>query len=147
MLDDAALRQDTRRPPLASALGVLAAIEAATFLIFASLHLGVQIPLGFATLAEPYIWPAARVETLCFLVLGTAAIAIAAGWRHAWLTAVVAHSISIGGVLLGMAALAAGRGPRTESNDIYHLTILLVMVAGLAVLATPMGRAALRRSR
>jgi hypothetical protein len=147
MLDGAALPQDTLRPPLATALGLLSAVEAATFLIFASLHLGLQIPLWFATLAEPYIWAAARVETLCCLALGAAAVIIFAGWRHAWLTAVVAHVISICGVLLGMAALAAGRGPRTESNDIYHLTILLVMLAGLVLLAAPSGRATLRRVR
>jgi hypothetical protein len=147
MLDGAALRQDTRRPRIATALGVLVAVEATTFLVFGSLHLGLQIPLGFATLREPYIWPAARVETVCCLSLALAAGTMLAGWRHAWLTAVVAHTISIGGVLLGMVALAAGRGPRTESNDIYHLTILLVMLAGLALLATPAARAALRRSR
>ena len=146
MLDGAALRQDTLRPPLATALGVLSAGDAVTFLIFASLHLGLQIPLGFATLAEPYIWAAARVEALCCLALGTAAATVFTGWRHAWLTAAVAHVVSICGVLLGMAALAAGRGPRTELNSTYHLTILLVMLAGLVLLATPAGRAALRRS-
>jgi hypothetical protein len=30
-----------------------------------------------------------------------------------------------------MVALAMGRGPRTESNDIYHRVILIVLVLGL----------------
>ena len=123
MLDGAALRQDTLRPPLATALGLLGAVEAATFLIFASLHLGLRIPLGSPRWLSRTSGrlPASRHSAV--LPWGPLPVIIFAGWRHAWLTAVVAHVVSICGVLLGMAALAAGRGPRTESNDVYHLTI------------------------
>jgi hypothetical protein len=123
-------------------------VEAATFLVAASLHRGFQIPLGFATLAEPMIGPASIVETTCGLALAAAAVTVLSRSRWGWLTAIGAHLLSAGGVLLGIVALNAGRGPRTASNDAYHLTILTALVIGLVLLAMPPVRAALgRRSR
>jgi hypothetical protein len=49
------------------------------------------------------------------------------------------------GVLVGMFALAAGLGPTTTANTIYHRTILLVLVVGLALLQTPAAKSALGR--
>jgi hypothetical protein len=122
--------------------------EALTFLIASALHRGVQIPLGIATLAEPMIGPASIVETTCGVVLGIAAVTVLGGSRWGWLSSVAAHLISAGGVVLGIVALNAGRGPRTTSNDAYHLTILTALVIGLVLLATPPVRAALgRRAR
>jgi hypothetical protein len=50
--------------------------------------------------------------------------------------------LSAGGVLLGTVALAAGAGPSTELNTIYHRAMPVALVAGLVVLLTPAGRAA-----
>jgi len=122
-------------------------VEAITFLIFASLHFGFQISLGFVTLAEPPIGPARIVETTCGLALAGAAITVLLGSRWGWLLAVGAHLLSALGVLLGIVALNAGRGPRTASNDAYHLTILTALAVGLMLLATPTVRSALRRPR
>jgi hypothetical protein len=134
----------SRIPRLAVAV---MAVEAITFLIFASLHFGFQIPIGFVTLAEPPIGPARIVETTCGLALAGAAITVLLGSRWGWLLAVGAHLLSAVGVLLGIVALNAGRGPRTTSNDAYHLTILTALAVGLMLLATPMVRSALRRPR
>ena len=49
------------------------------------------------------------------------------------------------GVLLGIGALAVGAGPSTELNHIYHRVMLVALVAGLTLLLTPPGRAALGR--
>jgi hypothetical protein len=46
---------------------------------------------------------------------------------------------------LGIAALAAGRGPRTASNDLYHRTMLVLIGTSLLILV--FGRSALLRSR
>src|SRR5258706_16291823 len=93
-------------------------LEALTFLIGSILHLGVPI-LG---LHEPSILPATMVEALCgaALLIG----AVLAERR----TALVAHAIAIAGVLLGIAALAAGRGPTTTLNFVYHRTILVALL-------------------
>ena len=134
-----------RQAPLATTVGVLAALYAVTFLIGALLHLGVRIPLGFTVLAEPRILPATIVEGLCGLFLAVGAYAVFARKSWAWATATAAHAFALGGVLLGTAALALGGGPSTELNTIYHRVMLAALVAGLVFLLTPTGRAALRQ--
>lgn len=44
-----------------------------------------------------------------------------------------------------MVATALGPGPRSELNDAYHRVVLVALLAGLALLATPGVRAALGR--
>jgi hypothetical protein len=127
------------------AVGVLLAAEAATFLLAALTHLGVGIPLGFGVLHEPRIVDATVVEGLCALLLATAAYAVLTHRAWAWLAATVAHGFAIAGVVVGILALAAGLGPTTTTNTIYHRTILLVLVVGLALLQTPAVKAALGR--
>jgi hypothetical protein len=131
--------------PVRWAAAGLMLVEAATFLLASALHRGVQIPLSFTTLVEPMIGPAAIVETTCGLALFIAAITVLAGSRWGWLATVGAHLLSAGGVVLGIVALNAGRGPRTASNDAYHLAILTALVIGLVLLATPPVRTALSR--
>jgi hypothetical protein len=132
------------RATISRFLGILVTLEAATFLVAAMLHMGLQIPLGFAVLAEPRILPATIVEGTAGILLGVAALGLweRQGWART--TAIVAHVFSICGVLLGIAALAAGRGPRTESNAIFHRVILVVLVAGLFLLLQRATKTALR---
>lgn len=133
------------RAAVATTIGVLAAGEAATFFIGALAHLGMRIPLGFATIAEPQIIGATIVEGLCGLFLAVGAYAVFARQPWAWPTAIAAHAFGLGGVLLGMAAIAAGAGPRTSLNDIYHRVILVALLAGTILLLTPIAKAALGR--
>lgn len=121
-------------------------VEALTFFFFGFLHSGVRLPLGLAVLHEPRIIPAMIGESLCGLILAGSALSIAAYKSWAWEASVIAHIFSIGGVLLGMAALVAGRGPRTELNDIYHRIILIVLVVILIYLLTPAGKSVLGRA-
>ncbi len=44
-------------------------------------------------------------------------------------------------------ALALGAGPRTELNDIYHRSILILLVVILIYLFTPAGKALLGRAQ
>jgi hypothetical protein len=135
-----------RRPTtLATTIGVLAALYAATFLVGAVLHLGVRIPAGFAVLAEPRIFPATVVEGLCGLVLAVGTYAALSRKTWAWPALSAAHAFAVGGVLLGITALALGGGPSTELNTIYHRVMLAALAAGLVFLLTPTGRAALGR--
>jgi hypothetical protein len=134
-----------RRDTLATATGILAVLYAVTFLLGALLHLGVRIPLGFAVLAEPRIVPATIVEGLCGLGLAVGAYATLSRKTWAWPAITAAHAFAVGGVLLGMAALAVGAGPSTELNTVYHRVVLVALVAGLVLLLTPVGRAALGR--
>jgi hypothetical protein len=142
------LTQATTRPraPLATAIGILAVLYAATFFLGALLHLGLRIPLGFAVLAEPRIIPATIVEGLCGLGLAVGGYAVLAGKSWAWSAVTGAHAFALGGVLLGITALALGGGPSTELNTIYHRVMLVALVAGLGFLLTRVGRAVLGRS-
>ena len=128
---------------MTTAIGVLSALYAATFFFGALLHLGVRIPLGFAVLAEPRILPATIVESLCGLALALGAFAVLTRISFAWTVAFAAHTFSLGGVLLGMGALAVGAGPSTELNTIYHRVMLVALVAVLALLLSQAGRTAL----
>jgi hypothetical protein len=134
-----------RRTGVATAVGILSALYALTFFVGALLHLGWRTPLGLAVLAEPRILPAAVVEGLCGLALAAAAIALFTNISRAWTAAFAAHAIALGGVLLGVTALALGAGPSTDLNTIYHRVMLVALVAVLALLLSPAGRTALRR--
>ena len=134
-----------RRTSIGTAVGILSALYALTFFVGALLHLGWRIPLGFAVLAEPRILPAAVVEGLCGLALAAAAIALFANSGRAWTAAFAAHAIALGGVLLGVTALALGAGPGTNLNTTYHRVMLVALVAVLALLLSPAGRTTLRR--
>jgi fluoride ion exporter CrcB/FEX len=135
-----------RRTTVATTVGVLVVVYAATFLLGALLHLGVRIPVGFAVLSEPRIVPATIVEGFCALVLTISAYAVFTHKGWAWPAVTSAHAFALAGVLLGMVALAVGAGPRTELNDIYHRVMLVMLVAGLAFLSMPIARAALGRA-
>jgi hypothetical protein len=135
-----------RRNGVATAVGVLSAIYAVTFFCGALLHTGVQIPLRLAVLAEPTIIPATIVEGLCGLALAGAAFAVFTHKSSAWTAVFAANAFALGGVLLGITALAVGAGPSTELNTIYHRVMVVALVAILAVLLSPAGRNAFRRA-
>jgi hypothetical protein len=56
----------------------------------------------------------------------------------------IANFVALAGVLLGVAALAAGAGPRTASNDLYH-SIMLILI-GASLLIAFFGRSRLNRT-
>jgi len=131
----------------ARALPFLLAVESATFLLAALTHLSVRLPLGFATIEEPRIVEATVAEGLCCLALGIAAWALFGRASWAREAALIATVFSAAAVVVGIGALRAGRGPRTDLNDIYHPVILVVLLATFALLLLPGVRAALDRTR
>jgi hypothetical protein len=122
---------------------VLIVLETLAFLCFALLHLGVRIPLGFAVLQEPQRPYAVIVEGVAAIVLALAATAAFTRRTWAWAAATVAHAVALAGVLWGMIAIAAGRGPHTQLNDTFHRVMAVVLAADLILLLTRRGRAAL----
>jgi hypothetical protein len=114
--------------------------NALLFFFGAVQHAGVSI--GY--FHEPRIVPAAIVESLCGLSLVWGVAAVFGHSPVEWRTAIIANLVPLGGVLLGMAALAAGRGPRTVSNDMYHHIMLALIVTALLLIFV--ARSALNRS-
>jgi hypothetical protein len=121
-------------------LGCVMILNATLFFFGALQHAGI----AFGRFHEPRIVPAAIVETACGVSLAWGAIAVFGQSALSWRAALIGNLVAVGGVLLGMAALAAGRGPRTASNDLYHR--IMVALAGVALLILFCARSALNRS-
>src|SRR5260370_40392307 len=113
-----------------TAAGLLMIANTALFFFGAVQHAGVAI----GSFHEPRIIPAAIVETLCGLSLLWGATALFRDSRVRWRVALITNFVALGGVLLGIAALAAGAGPRTASNDLYHRIMLLLVGASVLIL-------------
>jgi hypothetical protein len=133
------------RQRMRTTLGVLAAGYAVTFLVAVLLHVGVEIPLGFAVLEEPRRPVAVLVEGVAGLLLGLGALAILARRTWAWAAVTGAHAVALAGVGWGMVAVAAGRGPHTQLNDTYHRVMVVLLAGTLLLLLTPLGRTSLGR--
>ncbi|WP_327090579.1 hypothetical protein OIE66_08130 [Nonomuraea sp. NBC_01738] len=105
------------------ALGALALVLGLVLLFFAVLHTGIWF--------EPVIVPAVVVETICGtgLVIGGVGALRAAPW--AWNGLVYAYAAALGGVLLGVLALALFPGPGTSFTDWYHRGMAAVLALGL----------------
>jgi|GEM_PF-1687118 hypothetical protein len=114
--------------------------NAALFFFGALQHAGISL----GRFHEPYILPAAIVETICGLALAAGASAALTGWRPFGM-ALLGNVVALAGVLLGKAALAAGRGPRTASNDLYH-NLMLVLI-GVSIVLLFLGHAAFQGNR
>jgi len=115
-------------------LACLMLANAALFIFGAVQHSGVAL----GPFREPRIIPAAIVESICAISLLIGAISLA---RHAVIplaAPLTGNLVAIAGVLLGMAALAVGRGPRTASNDLYHH--IMLVLAGLSLIALFLAR-------
>jgi hypothetical protein len=115
-----------------SLLKILTVLNAGLFFFGAIQHLGISI----GSFHEPIIYPAAIVESLCGVALAIAAVALFRDTPSARRIAIIANFIAIAGVSLGMVALAAGRGPRTASNDTYHHIMLTLAIGSLVILFT-----------
>ncbi len=47
----------------------------------------------------------------------------------------LAQAFALVGVVIGLVTIAVGIGPQTVGDVAYHLTILVILVAGLAICA------------
>jgi hypothetical protein len=111
-------------------LTLVLAFNALLFFFGAVQHAG----LSLGRLREPRIVPAAIVESVCGVFLAWAAASHFFHRKSAWRAALIANLVALAGVVLGMAALALGAGPRTVSNDLYHRIMLALIAAALLML-------------
>jgi hypothetical protein len=110
------------------------ALNTALFVFGAIQHAGVEI----GRFREPVIVPAAIVESVCALSLLWGLWAVFRGSPAFRRIVFTGNLIALAGVLLGIVALAAGRGPRTASNDNLHGAMLTLI--GLSLMALFMAR-------
>lgn len=121
-----------------TALVAVMFLNAAVFVFAAVLHAGISI----GGLHEPRIVPATIVEMICASALAWGSVSILTRSPRAWRAALSGNLVALSGVLLGKAALAAGRGPRTPSNDLYH-NVMLVLI-GVSIVLCVAARKTLR---
>jgi uncharacterized membrane protein len=113
-------------------LALLMALNMALFVFGAVQHVGVE----FGRFAEPVIVPHAIVESICALSLFWGLWAVFREPPALWRITFIGNFVALAGVLLGILALAAGRGPRTVSNDNLHRAMLtLIGLSFVALLA------------
>jgi hypothetical protein len=110
------------------------ALNMTLFVFEATQHVGVEI----GRYSEPMIVPAAIVESICALSLLWGLWAVFRDSPAFWRIAFTGNLVALAGVLLGIVALAAGRGPRTVSNDNLHRAMLTLI--GLSFVALFMAR-------
>ena len=100
--------------------------ESATFLVAAAIHAGALVD-GHTH------HQAAIAETVIAIVL---LAALALGWTpQPWPLrfALIAQGFALAGVLVGLLTIAIGVGPQTLPDVAYHVAMLGVLGAGLAV--------------
>jgi len=118
------------RISMRTALGLLMISNGALFLFGAVQHAGISL----GRFHERTIIPAVIVESVGGLFLLCAGVVILGHFSRRLGIALSANLVALGGVLLGMVALAAGIGPRTASNDLYHHIMLVLVAASLLIL-------------
>jgi hypothetical protein len=125
------------------ALRALIVFDALSLLLMAGLHVGLELPLGVVTLADVRIVDATIVEGVAGGLFVVAAVGVVGRRRWAWTATLVAHLFTLAGVLVGIFAIEAGKGPHSPLNDGYHRLMVGLLLVGLVLLFAPSGRAAL----
>ena len=113
---------------------VVMLVEAATFGVASYLHLDGQIPLGFTTVTGEHFGRASGPEAVIGAVLAAGAAVVAVAPDRARTAALGATGFAVLGVLAGLGFVLTSSRPRIAVDLAYHLTILLVLLAGLVVL-------------
>jgi hypothetical protein len=111
-------------------LGIKMSVESAAFVIGSLSHM----PLKIGPIDEPKIVPAMIVESICAVALAAGASKVLRRSDHAWEAALAGQGIAAAGAVLGVVALAAGRGPRTTLNNAFHAAVLACSAVGILVL-------------
>jgi anaerobic glycerol-3-phosphate dehydrogenase len=106
-------------------LRALLPLEAATFVVAASIHFGALLD-GYAHRK------AAIAETVIAVAL---VVGFVISLRRAWAqpAVVAAQAFALFGVGVGLFTIAVGVGPRTVADVLYHVGIAVVLAAGLVL--------------
>jgi hypothetical protein len=107
---------------------------AATFGIASYLHLDGRIPLGFTTITGEHFGRASVPEAVIGAVLAAGAIVVAMAPGWAGTAALGATGFAALGVLAGLGFVLTSSRPHIAVDLAYHLTMLLMLLAGLTVL-------------
>jgi hypothetical protein len=113
---------------------VVMLVEAATFGVASYLHLDGRIALGFTTITGEHFGRASVPEAVIGAVLAVGAVVVAVAPGQARTAALGATGFAVLGVLVGLGFVLTSSRPHIAVDLAYHLTMLLVLLAGLVVL-------------
>jgi hypothetical protein len=116
-----------------SIIRVLLPLEAATFVTAAAIHFGAFLPGYDHT-------KAGIAESVIATVLLSGSVLAWNGPERALKAAVGTQGFAIFGVSVGLLTITIGVGPRTVLDVVYHVSIVVVLVAGLALASGELGR-------
>src|SRR5215831_3797532 len=130
----AARRAQQRPARMDRRYAVVLLAAAATFGVASYLHLDGNIPLGFTIITGEHFSRASIPEAIIGAVLaaGAAVVTAAPGWART--AALGATGFAALGVLAGLGFVLTSSRPHIAADLAYHLTMLLVLLAGLVVL-------------
>jgi hypothetical protein len=109
-------------------------VEAAAFGVASYLHLDGRIPLGFTTITGEHFSRASVPEAVIGAVLAVGAVVVAVVPAQARTAALGATGFAAVGVLVGLGFVLTSSRPHVAADLAYHLTMLLVLLAGFVVL-------------
>ena len=108
--------------------------EAATFGVASYLHLDGRIPLGFTTITGEHFSRASIPEAIIGAVLAVGAAMVVVAPSRARTVALGTTGFAALGVLAGLGFVITSSRPHIANDVAYHLTMLLVLLAGLVAL-------------
>ena len=130
----AARRAQPRPARMDRRYAVVLLAAAATFGIASYLHLDGNIPLGFTTITGEHFSRASIPEAIIGAVLAAGAAIVAAAPGRARTAALGATGFAALGVLAGLGFVLTSSRPDIAADLAYHLTMLLLLLAGLVAL-------------
>lgn len=128
-------RERGEKRPVRRGLGWFLVGVGVTFGVASLVHTGVSVPVGFATVRDPF--PGAKVPeaVIGVVVLGGALVVL--------VRAAYARGVAIAAVVFAVIGTGAGLYftlPSGRAGDIvYHLTVLAALLVALGLLVTPAG--------
>jgi hypothetical protein len=118
---------------------VLAFVEACLFTFVGALHFGFELDLGGTTYTAPLWYPAAIVEALLALALLLSLILPGARGIRAG-RVMLAQIMVVIGVFAGQVALVRGGELMNDRIEIFYGVALVLALASIALLASPIRR-------
>jgi hypothetical protein len=113
-------------------IGALMLAAAATLAVASVLHFGVAIPLGVATISDPF-GAAAIPEAVIAVVVAIGAVTVLTRSAVAWWVALLATLFALLGTAYGLTVTVR----RGQAGDVaYHLSLLAVLVVTTGLLLT-----------
>lgn len=129
---DGAMVAGTQRRPITIAIRWLMAIAAVSLATASIIHSGVEIPLGFATINDPFAG-AAIPEAILAIVLAIGLVTVLARWSVRWWVALATTLFTLLVTLYGLSVTVSS----SRTGDItYHIAVLgiLAVITGLLLL-------------